>query len=158
MLEPHGEIGRLYLAPEDLSIRRKRKQAGKDTGKNFTEGWVEFLDKAGFGWLCLCLPQSARNTPGWALLSSSAERRQGCCAAAERPADGRQGEEPLQVRPLDHQVPTQVRWLPFHGLGAPLRAPVRPRSTFVTPQRLRRMGSALAAGNGPRPSAAAGCW
>ena len=27
-------------------LRRKRKQEGKNTGKNFTEGWVEFEDKA----------------------------------------------------------------------------------------------------------------
>ncbi len=26
-------------------LRRKRKKEGKNTGKNFTEGWVEFEDK-----------------------------------------------------------------------------------------------------------------
>ncbi|EFN50823.1 hypothetical protein CHLNCDRAFT_11893, partial [Chlorella variabilis] len=45
MLEQHGEIGRLYLAPEDPGLRRKRKQQGGNSGKNFTEGWVEFEDK-----------------------------------------------------------------------------------------------------------------
>jgi hypothetical protein len=87
MLEQHGEVGRLYLAPEgvldvagialnpvqlvppllcsfgvavgdvtsenelcchlsaDPGLRRKRKQQGGNSGKNFTEGWVEFEDK-----------------------------------------------------------------------------------------------------------------
>jgi hypothetical protein len=46
LLEEHGEVGRLYLAPEDPALRRKRKQQGGNSGKNFTEGWVEFEDKA----------------------------------------------------------------------------------------------------------------
>jgi ESF2/ABP1 family protein len=46
MLEQYGEVGRVYLAPEDPAARRKRKQAGGNSGKNFTEGWVEFEDKA----------------------------------------------------------------------------------------------------------------
>lgn len=45
MLEQHGEIGRLYLAPEAPSLRQKRKRHKGNTGKNFTEGWVEFEDK-----------------------------------------------------------------------------------------------------------------
>lgn len=45
LLSQYGEIGRIYLAPEDPGLRKKRKQTGKDTGKNFTEGWVEFEDK-----------------------------------------------------------------------------------------------------------------
>lgn len=45
MLAAYGEIGRLYLAPEDSAARKKRKKAGGNTGKNFTEGWVEFEDK-----------------------------------------------------------------------------------------------------------------
>lgn len=46
MLSAYGEIGRLYLAPEDSAVRKKRKKAGGNTGKNFTEGWVEFEDKS----------------------------------------------------------------------------------------------------------------
>jgi hypothetical protein len=38
MLEPHGEVLRIYLAPEDSAIRLRRKRAGGDSGKNFTEG------------------------------------------------------------------------------------------------------------------------
>ncbi len=45
MLSEHGELGRLYLAPEDPALRRLRKQRGGNTGKKFTEGWVEFEDK-----------------------------------------------------------------------------------------------------------------
>ncbi|GAQ80255.1 hypothetical protein KFL_000500070 [Klebsormidium nitens] len=45
MLEPFGEVLRIYLAPEDTAIRARRKRAGGDSGKNFTEGWVEFAKK-----------------------------------------------------------------------------------------------------------------
>lgn len=33
------------LAHADPAVRRKRKAKGGNTGKNFTEGWVEFEDK-----------------------------------------------------------------------------------------------------------------
>ncbi|KAL3162958.1 hypothetical protein ABBQ32_009391 [Trebouxia sp. C0010 RCD-2024] len=46
LLEQFGSIGRLYCAPEDPALRKQRKQKGGNTGKNFTEGWVEFEDKA----------------------------------------------------------------------------------------------------------------
>ncbi|KAI7836026.1 hypothetical protein COHA_010110 [Chlorella ohadii] len=46
LLEQYAEIGRVYLAPEDPALRKKRKQKGGNSGKNFTEGWVEFEDKA----------------------------------------------------------------------------------------------------------------
>ncbi|GFR51031.1 hypothetical protein Agub_g13359 [Astrephomene gubernaculifera] len=45
LLEPFGELGRVYCAPEDPSLRRMRKKKGGNSGKNFTEGWVEFEDK-----------------------------------------------------------------------------------------------------------------
>ena len=45
MLEKHGELGRVYLAPEDPAINKRRKREGRPTGKSFTEGWVEFVDK-----------------------------------------------------------------------------------------------------------------
>jgi hypothetical protein len=45
LLEQHGEVARLYMAPEMASLRAKRKKLKGNTGKNFTEGWVEFEDK-----------------------------------------------------------------------------------------------------------------
>eukprot|EP00191_Tetraselmis_sp_GSL018_P014728 CAMPEP_0177589674 /NCGR_PEP_ID=MMETSP0419_2-20121207/6948_1 /TAXON_ID=582737 /ORGANISM="Tetraselmis sp., Strain GSL018" /LENGTH=310 /DNA_ID=CAMNT_0019080081 /DNA_START=248 /DNA_END=1178 /DNA_ORIENTATION=- len=45
LLSPFGEIGRLYLAPEDPAERKSRKKKGGNKGKEFTEGWVEFEDK-----------------------------------------------------------------------------------------------------------------
>ncbi|GLC38253.1 hypothetical protein PLESTB_000940800 [Pleodorina starrii] len=45
LLEPFGDIGRVYCAPEDPALRRMRKKKGGNSGKNFTEGWVEFEDK-----------------------------------------------------------------------------------------------------------------
>eukprot|EP00798_Chlamydomonas_sp_ICE-L_P015276 gene15276-21358_t len=45
MLSAYGALGRVYCAPEDQNKRRERKRKGGNTGKNFTEGWVEFEDK-----------------------------------------------------------------------------------------------------------------
>ncbi|KAG2455737.1 activator of basal transcription 1 [Polypterus senegalus] len=44
MLGVYGEIGRIFLQPEDYAIRKKKTSAGS-RGKTFTEGWVEFKDK-----------------------------------------------------------------------------------------------------------------
>lgn len=46
LLSQYGEVLRIYLAPEDPAVRLRRKMAGKNSGKNFTEGWVEFADKS----------------------------------------------------------------------------------------------------------------
>lgn len=35
-----------YTCAADPALRKQRKQKGGNTGKNFTEGWVEFEDKA----------------------------------------------------------------------------------------------------------------
>jgi ESF2/ABP1 family protein len=45
LFEQYGEVGRIYCTPEDPTLRKQRKQKGGNTGKNFTEGWVEFEDK-----------------------------------------------------------------------------------------------------------------
>ena len=61
LLEPYGEITRLYLAEEGMSsttlqfttgsqltdaeVRHRRKAAGGNGSKQFAEGWVEFADK-----------------------------------------------------------------------------------------------------------------
>lgn len=45
LLTPYGKLDRIYLTPEDPSLRIKRKKFGGNTGKNFVEGWVEFIDK-----------------------------------------------------------------------------------------------------------------
>ncbi|XP_062315809.1 activator of basal transcription 1 [Osmerus eperlanus] len=44
MLGVYGEIGRVFLQPEDRSVKRKKKKAGSKAC-SFTEGWVEFRDK-----------------------------------------------------------------------------------------------------------------
>ncbi|KAM9506437.1 activator of basal transcription 1 isoform 2-T3 [Salvelinus alpinus] len=44
MLSLYGEIGRIFLQPEDRSVKRKKKKAGTKAC-SFTEGWVEFRDK-----------------------------------------------------------------------------------------------------------------
>jgi len=40
-----GEVGRLFLQPEDPISRKYRKKVGGSGRKQFTEGWVEFKDK-----------------------------------------------------------------------------------------------------------------
>ncbi|XP_053160038.1 activator of basal transcription 1 [Hemicordylus capensis] len=44
LLSGYGEVGRIFLQPEERFIRKKKKKAGTNA-KNFTEGWVEFRDK-----------------------------------------------------------------------------------------------------------------
>ncbi|XP_069383680.1 activator of basal transcription 1 isoform X2 [Paralichthys olivaceus] len=44
MLSVHGEIGRVFLQPEDTHVRRRKKKSGLRRC-DFTEGWVEFRDK-----------------------------------------------------------------------------------------------------------------
>lgn len=45
LLSQNGALGRIYLAPEDPLLYRKRVQAGGNKKIKYTEGWVEFLDK-----------------------------------------------------------------------------------------------------------------
>ncbi|RIA93692.1 hypothetical protein C1645_709902 [Glomus cerebriforme] len=45
LLGQFGNIGRVYLAPEDPKTRSRRKKYGGNKKKKYTEGWVEFLDK-----------------------------------------------------------------------------------------------------------------
>lgn len=40
-----GEIDRIHLTPEPHINHILRKQSGGNTRKNYTEGWVEFLNK-----------------------------------------------------------------------------------------------------------------
>ncbi|XP_003383402.1 PREDICTED: pre-rRNA-processing protein esf2-like [Amphimedon queenslandica] len=41
----YGEIGRVYLQPEDPAVRKRRVKFGGNRKQNYTEGWVEFKDK-----------------------------------------------------------------------------------------------------------------
>lgn len=45
VLSRFGEIDRLFLKPEDPTIYHKRVKYGGNKKKNFTEGWIEFVDK-----------------------------------------------------------------------------------------------------------------
>lgn len=45
LLEPYGQINRLFLAPEDPSSRSRRIKGGGNKKRSFTEGWVEFVRK-----------------------------------------------------------------------------------------------------------------
>lgn len=40
-----GEIGKIYLVPEDAKVTARRKKYKGNKRINYTEGWVEFIDK-----------------------------------------------------------------------------------------------------------------
>ncbi|XP_069581944.1 activator of basal transcription 1 [Brachyistius frenatus] len=44
LLSLHGEIGRIFLQPEDRQVTKRRRKAGSRRC-DFTEGWAEFRDK-----------------------------------------------------------------------------------------------------------------
>ena len=45
VLERYGALGRVYLTPESDEVRRARRRRGGSARRNFTDGWVEFLDR-----------------------------------------------------------------------------------------------------------------
>lgn len=45
MLSKYGEIGRIFLNPEDSKIAAKRKRYKRNKRVNYVEGWIEFGDK-----------------------------------------------------------------------------------------------------------------
>ncbi|CAO3702859.1 unnamed protein product [Rhizopus stolonifer] len=45
LLKRHGDVGRIYLVPEDQKITTRRKKYTKNNRRNYVEGWVEFKDK-----------------------------------------------------------------------------------------------------------------
>ncbi|XP_051759390.1 activator of basal transcription 1 [Ctenopharyngodon idella] len=58
MLSVYGEIGRIFLQPEDRCVKMKKKKAGSRSS-SFTEGWVEFRDKR----IAKRVAASLHNTP-----------------------------------------------------------------------------------------------
>ena len=45
LLSHFGTIGRVYLQPEDALIHKRRKKFRGNKKRNYTEGWIEFMDK-----------------------------------------------------------------------------------------------------------------
>ena len=45
LLEPYGQINRIFLAPEDPAVYTRRVRSGGNKKKSYTEGWVEFVNK-----------------------------------------------------------------------------------------------------------------
>ncbi|KHN98096.1 Pre-rRNA-processing protein ESF2 [Metarhizium album ARSEF 1941] len=45
LLSPYGKLNRIFLAPEDPTVRARRKRAGGNKRALFTEGWLEFVKK-----------------------------------------------------------------------------------------------------------------
>ncbi|KAF4554793.1 Pre-rRNA-processing protein ESF2-like protein [Elsinoe fawcettii] len=44
-LEPYGQIGKLFLTPEDHATYTRRKKSGGNKKHSYVDGWVEFLSK-----------------------------------------------------------------------------------------------------------------
>ncbi|ORY86137.1 hypothetical protein BCR37DRAFT_339297, partial [Protomyces lactucae-debilis] len=45
LLSKYGEVGRIFLAPEDPKSYAKRVRFGGNKRRMFAEGWIEFMDK-----------------------------------------------------------------------------------------------------------------
>ena len=45
LLQAYGEIGRIFLTPEDSTLHTRRVKAGGNKKRTFVDGWVEFLSK-----------------------------------------------------------------------------------------------------------------
>ncbi|KAF1982193.1 hypothetical protein K402DRAFT_397787 [Aulographum hederae CBS 113979] len=45
LLEPYGEIGRIFLTPEDPAAHTRRVKAGGNKKRSFVDGWIEFVNK-----------------------------------------------------------------------------------------------------------------
>ncbi|KAG5961123.1 RNA-binding ATPase activator esf2 [Claviceps cyperi] len=45
LLSPYGKLNRIFLAPEDPSVRARRRKSGGNKRVLFTEGWIEFMKK-----------------------------------------------------------------------------------------------------------------
>ena len=46
LLEPYGTINRIFLTPEDPTSHTKRVRNGGNKKRSYTDGWVEFVNKA----------------------------------------------------------------------------------------------------------------
>ena len=45
LLSQFGEVGKIYLQPENSMVRRRRIRQGGKKKRKFVEGWVELKDK-----------------------------------------------------------------------------------------------------------------
>src|SRR5450432_1407599 len=46
LLEPYGAINRIFLTPEDPASHTRRVRNGGNKKRSFTDGWVEYVNKA----------------------------------------------------------------------------------------------------------------
>ncbi|APA13203.1 hypothetical protein SS1G_14112 [Sclerotinia sclerotiorum 1980 UF-70] len=46
LLEPYGDINRIFLTPEDPASHTRRVRNGGNKKRSFVDGWVEFVNKA----------------------------------------------------------------------------------------------------------------
>lgn len=55
LLEPYGAINRIFLTPEDPASHTKRVRNGGNKKRSFTDGWVEYVNKADAKQVCQLL-------------------------------------------------------------------------------------------------------
>jgi ESF2/ABP1 family protein len=46
LLEPYGEINRIFMTPENPASHTRRVRSGGNKKRSFVDGWVEFVNKA----------------------------------------------------------------------------------------------------------------
>ena len=54
LLQQYAPVTRIYLAPEDETVRRRRRKDGGNRKKRYSEGWVEFESRKSVGWQDAC--------------------------------------------------------------------------------------------------------
>ena len=59
IFEEYGEVTRIYLEEEDKTLHKRRKAAGGNSSKQFSEGWIEYADKE----IAKQVAYSLNNTP-----------------------------------------------------------------------------------------------
>lgn len=52
LLEPYGDINRIFLTPEDPTSHTKRVRNGGNKKRSFADGWVEFINKVDAKQVC----------------------------------------------------------------------------------------------------------
>ncbi|QSZ34399.1 hypothetical protein DSL72_005991 [Monilinia vaccinii-corymbosi] len=52
LLEPYGDLNRIFLTPEDPASHTRRVRNGGNKKRSFVDGWVEFVNKANAKKVC----------------------------------------------------------------------------------------------------------
>ena len=148
LLSQFGQVTRIYLAEEDQALARRRKKAGGNKNKCYTEGWAEYKDKkvrrrraaACRGSSVAPRKNSVRGTPRVRSDRSAtpsngtappppppppiSKGRQDGGGLAQRDADGRKEGQLLLGRHLDDQILEALQVVAPHGEARSVLFPI----------------------------------